>query len=146
MNTEQIRNRRGSERTRAASGVALGLGLLTVGLGVWALVAPRSFFDAVALFPPYHEHFLHDVGAFQIGLGAGLLLALRWRDGLRVALGAYAIGGGLHTVAHIADRDLGGRATDVPILGALALLALVALLSRARELRAEPDAEVRRRS
>jgi hypothetical protein len=36
--------------------------------GVWSLLLPRSF-DAFIDFPPYNEHLLHDVGAFQIGIG-----------------------------------------------------------------------------
>jgi hypothetical protein len=160
MSAEQIRSQEGpAQRMRAVNLVALGLSLFTAAVGAWALAAPRSFFDAVAVFPPYNEHFLHDVGAFQIGIGASLLLALRWRDGLMVALGAYAIGGGLHTVAHIIDSDLGGRAIDAPALAVLALLALVALSIRARELRESrgprpagerpidaPDASLRRQS
>lgn len=42
---------------------------------MWALVAPRSFFTSLATFEPYNPHLLHDIGAFQIGIGAVLLLA-----------------------------------------------------------------------
>lgn len=45
-------------------------GTATTIAGIWALLAPRSFAGAVNF--PEHEHFLHDVGAFQIGLGAML--------------------------------------------------------------------------
>ena len=51
-----------------------------VGFGLWAFVDPRSFYDALATFKPYNKHFLHDIGAFQIGIGAGLYAATRWRD------------------------------------------------------------------
>lgn len=69
-------------------------GLLLLGLGLWAMASPAAFFDAIATFEPYNRHFLQDVGAFQIGLGAVLLLALSGRDGLAVALVGVGIGSG----------------------------------------------------
>jgi hypothetical protein len=42
------------------------------------MVDPRSFFTALAAFEPYNQHFIQDIGAFQIGLGAVLLLAGVW--------------------------------------------------------------------
>jgi hypothetical protein len=50
----------------------------TLAAGTWAGVAPRSFARFVDF--PYHQHFLHDLGAFQIGIGATVLAALAWRD------------------------------------------------------------------
>lgn len=61
-------------------------GLFMLAAGVWALVSPRSFADVVGF--AYSEHFLHDAGAFQIGIGVALLLALVWRDALATALAA----------------------------------------------------------
>jgi hypothetical protein len=43
--------------------------------GAWAFADPESFFDEVATFEPYNQHLIQDVGAFQIGLGAVLLIA-----------------------------------------------------------------------
>jgi hypothetical protein len=116
-----------------ARGVAAVLGVITVAIGAWALLAPQSFYDTIATFPPYNRHFLHDVGAFQLGLGAALLLALRVRDGLVVALGGYAVGGLAHAVSHLVDRDLGGRpAFDITSLTVLAALAILAIAARRR--------------
>jgi hypothetical protein len=130
----------GTERAAAPAvpagfvrGVAAVLGIVTAVLGAWALLAPRSFYDVVATFPPYNRHLIHDVGAFQLGIGATLLLALRWRDGLAVALGGYAVGAIVHTASHLVDSGLGGRpAFDIPGLTALAALAVVALVLRGR--------------
>jgi hypothetical protein len=36
---------------------------------------------SVATYPPFNEHLLHDIGAFNLGLGATLLLALAWPMG-----------------------------------------------------------------
>jgi hypothetical protein len=55
--------------------------------GIWAGAAPRSFARFVDF--PYHEHFLHDLGAFQIGIGVTLLVALAWRDAPTVALTGF---------------------------------------------------------
>jgi hypothetical protein len=47
--------------------------------GVWALALPASF-AAMIDFPPYNEHLLHDLGAFQIGIGVSLCLVVVWSD------------------------------------------------------------------
>ncbi len=119
----------------AAVTALVGLSLLA--LGAWALAFPSSFYDRIALFPPYNRHFLHDAGAFQIGLGATLLLALRWRDALLVALSGVGFGAALHALAHVIDRDLGGRGSDPFALGLLAALVIIAALLRWRTLRVE---------
>lgn len=107
--------------------VAIVGGITFVGLGVWAMLGPRSFFDAVATFEPYNRHFLQDIGAFQIGLGAVLLLAvLPGRvDGLALALLGVAIGATFHFISHIVGRDLGGTPeTDIPFFAVIAILLL----------------------
>src|SRR5829696_566811 len=83
-------------------------------VGVWAFLAPQSFYDNIATFEPYNRHFLHDAGAFSLGLGAVLLLALMtpW-DALRVALAGVGVGAVMHVVAHAVDTDLGGKSTDI---------------------------------
>ena len=55
---------------RLPRAVAVILGVAFVALGGWAMVDPRSFFAALAAFEPYNQHFLQDIGAFQVGLGA----------------------------------------------------------------------------
>jgi hypothetical protein len=109
--------------------VALVAGVSFIGLGVWALVAPHAFFDALAPFEPYNQHFLQDIGAFLIGLGAVLLLAgaTTRADPLAVALLGVGVGAALHAVSHIIGHDLGGRpATDIPLFTLVAALLLVA--------------------
>ena len=100
--------------------------------GLWAFFAPRSFFESVANFPPYNRHFLHDLGSFQIGIGATLLAALRWRDGLFVALTGTAVGAGFHAASHFIDESLGGRSTDPYSLLAFALLVVAGVALRRR--------------
>ncbi len=109
--------------------VAMAGGAGFVALGVWAMVDPRSFFDALARFEPYNQHFLQDIGAFQVGLGVVLLLAgLSVRaDGLTVALVGVGTAAALHAVSHIVGRDLGGTPErDIPAFAAMAILLLAA--------------------
>lgn len=116
------------ERAHLVSNLAAALfGLFTLALGVWALVDTSSFYENIAEFPPYNEHFLHDVGAFQIAVGAGLLLALVWQgDAVLAALGGAATGATAHAIAHVVDEDLGGRSSDPYTLGIIAVLLVIA--------------------
>jgi hypothetical protein len=122
---------RGAERFVAAVIVIAGLSMLVT--GVWSWAAPRSFARWVDF--PYHEHFLHDLGAFQIGIGVALLGALAWRDARTVALAAFLVANTVHAVNHANDLDLGGHASDAYAIGALSLLAGAALLIRVRQVR-----------
>jgi PPOX class probable F420-dependent enzyme len=107
-------------------------GGLTLVAGGWSLFAPASFAEAVRF--PVNVHFLHDLGAFQLGIGATLLLALAWRDGLALALAGFLVGNTVHAVNHAVDLHLGGRATDPFALAAVSLLVGVALAVRLGEL------------
>jgi hypothetical protein len=113
--------------------VVAAFGAFTFVFGLWALVAPVSFFDNIGHFEPYNRHFLHDVGAFQIGLGAALLFALAWRDdALLAVLGGAAAGATAHEIAHIADTGIGGRDSDPYTLGLIAVLLCVVFAWRLR--------------
>ncbi len=113
--------------------VALAGGLLMVGVGAWAMVDPRSFFDVVATYPPFNEHLLHDIGAFNLGLGAVLLLALVWSDALLVGLVGVGIGAAAHALAHWLDVHLGGTPADPWYVSALAAVLLVSGAVRWRQ-------------
>lgn len=94
-----------------------------VGPGLWALLAPESFAEQLAPYEPYNEHYVHDIGAFQIGIGAALVAAL-WRrsDAVFAALAGAAIGSAFHTATHFIDHDLGGKDTDVFVFGTVAIV------------------------
>lgn len=49
-----------------------------------------------------------------------------------VALTGFAVASGLHTVSHAIDDRLGGHASDVPSLGLLTLVAVVAIADHLR--------------
>jgi hypothetical protein len=109
-------------------------GTSMVAAGLWAGLAPRSFARFVAF--PYHQHFLHDLGAFQVGIGVTVLLALAWRDAATVALAGFLVANTLHALSHAIDQDLGGHPSDPWAIGAVSLLATAALVVRVRQPRA----------
>ena len=126
---------------RIPRAVAIVGGVTFIAVGVWAMVDPHSFFEAIATFDPYNQHFVQDLGAFQIGLGAVLLLAgIPGRaDGLTVALLGVGVGAALHTVSHLVGRDLGGTPeTDIPLFAGMAVLLLAAGALRWRHQRGSP--------
>ena len=111
-------------------------GLFMVAFGIWAFFAPVSFADFVAF--PYNRHLLHDVGAFQIGIGATVLLALLWADSIMVVLVGYLVGSSFHLASHIIDRHIGGHGYDLLVLGFLILIGLAGIYARARAGRTAP--------
>ena len=115
---------RASSRNDLVSSIVIAtFGIFTLALGVWALVDTSSFYDNIAEFPPYNRHLLHDVGAFQVGLGAALLFALIWRgDAILAALGGASAGAVTHWIAHVADDGMGGRSSDPYSLGIIAAI------------------------
>lgn len=129
---------RESNHTPPASGrvlttiVLLSSGAFMLLTGVWALVAPDSF-AGFAGFPP-SRHFVHDAGAFQIGLGVGLILATSWADAAATTLAGFFVANTIHAANHFADPSAKDQAADAWILVALSLLVLAALIQRLRAL------------
>src|SRR5687767_14454714 len=101
--------------------VALFAGVFMLALGLWALIDARSFYDQLATYPPYNVHLLHDIGAFQAGIGVALIVGPFAAHPLTVALLGGSAGFVLHAIAHIVDRDLGGRSSDPVLLSLFAL-------------------------
>ncbi len=113
-------------------GITLLAAAFMLAAGVWALFWPDSFAEAVRF--PDHTHFLHDLGAFQIGIGVTLALAVLWRDPLAVVLTGFLVANTIHAANHAVDLDLGGRDSDSWLLGLLSVLVAVALVRRVRQL------------
>jgi PPOX class probable F420-dependent enzyme len=107
-------------------------GVSTAGIGIWCLVDPGSFADLVGF--PTHQHFLHDVGAFQLGLGVGLLLSLIWADALATTLAGFIVADTVHTINHLLDLDLGGSVAQVWLLGVMSVALIAAFVIRLRQL------------
>lgn len=125
-------NRSGALARTYLSAVTALVGLATVGIGTWCLIGPSSFAAAVGF--ETHLHFLHDVGAFQLGLGITLLLALIWADALATALAGFIVANTVHTVNHLLDLDLGGSVAQAWVLGAVSVALVVAFVLRLHQL------------
>ncbi|OBB08363.1 PPOX class F420-dependent enzyme [Mycobacteriaceae bacterium 1482268.1] len=125
-------NREGTAARVYVTTVTALLGLLTIVIGLWCLIDPGSFARSVGFAD--HEHFLHDLGAFQIGLGATLLLALIWSDALLTAIAGFFVANAIHTVNHVMDLDLGGSPAQAWLLGAASVALAVAFALRLRQL------------
>ena len=108
--------------------------LILIASGLFAMLAPETFFNLVALYPPYNRHFIHDIGAFLLGLGGGLAFALTLTDALLVALAANAVGAVAHFISHVVDRELGGLPTDPVTMGVFALVLVSLAVWRARQI------------
>ncbi|MGH2957222.1 MAG: hypothetical protein ACRDL6_09525 [Solirubrobacterales bacterium] len=98
--------------------VAFGLYLL--GISLFGVVAPGTFFDELGRFGPRNDHYIHDVAAFQAAAGLLLLLSVRWRSWRVPALLVAALQFGLHALSHLVD--LGDA--DPRYVGVLELVAL----------------------
>jgi PPOX class probable F420-dependent enzyme len=133
-----VRGRTGASGQRGGHGFVLAVGFFSgtfmIGAGLWALLAPGSF-AGFADFPPYNHHFLHDLGAFQLGIGVTLLLALIWRDALALGLAGFLVSNSVHAVNHAVDLHLGGHGHGDWMAPAVLSMAVVAALwLRLREL------------
>ena len=106
--------------------------------GVFALVSPSGFYEAVARFEPYNAHFLQDIGAFQIGLGAVLMFgALLTSDALAATTLGVGVGAVAHLISHLVGLDAGGTPLiDVPFFTLLGAVLLVAGVRRLRAVEA----------
>jgi hypothetical protein len=128
---------------RAGPPVAWAVVAFWVVSGVWAFLAPRSFYDRLATFPPYNVHFIHDIGAFSIGLGVAIALAVamvgRWHPA-RSALVAVGVGSILHLLSHVLDYEIKPSVTDLLGLGLFTAITFVAASSFAADGRDDPSA------
>ena len=111
------------------------VGLVVLATGLWSFLAPHSFYDTIATYPPYNRHLFHDIGAFTIGLGSAFLFAIWVRSALTVAIAANAVAAVLHGVSHIVDRDLGGKSSDPWLLSAVGLALAIPAIGRLRRAR-----------
>lgn len=116
--------------------IALGyLIIVTAQIGVWALVAPQSFYDDfpglgrawVSVDGPYNEHLVRDVGALNLALLVLFVFAwIRLDRQLVTIAGVVALAWGIpHAVYHLANTD-GFTDSDLAIsLSGVVLYAVV---------------------
>lgn len=99
---------------RSTDGWTWALGLFALGNvanGLWMLVDPAGWYAnlpaAVPDFGPLNEHFVRDIGAAYVTIGAALGCAA-WIATARVlAVGLAALFSGLHALGHVHDTVRG---------------------------------------
>ena len=132
--------------------IALGyLIVVALELGVWALLAPQSFYDSfpglgrawVSVDGPYNEHLVRDVGALNLAIAALLIATFirMSRDLVIVSAIASLIWGVPHLLYHAFNRDgletsdfvasLGGLGFSLVVAFGLAMFARNGQLERA---------------
>ena len=116
--------------------IALGyLIVVTTQIALWALAAPRSFYDDfpglgrawVSIDGPYNEHLVRDVGALNLALAVVLIATfVRLGRDLAMIAGLATLAWGVpHTVYHLANTD-GLSGSDIALsLGGLVLFAVI---------------------
>jgi len=124
-----------------------------LGVGLWAQVAPRSFYEDfpgggrawVAVDGPYNEHLVRDVGGLNLGLAFVAALALVTGSVLvaRAAGGAALIYGVPHLVYHAARLDLYDATDAVANVVALTIAASAGLVALAAPSPDPPDRPAR---
>jgi hypothetical protein len=133
-------------KTRITSvSVRAGLGILAAlqaVVGVWALLAPVSFYTSfpaaghgwVALLPPYNEHLIRDVG--ELSLALTVVLAAAAVSGQRLlsavavcALAVYAVPHAVYHALHLEGFPTGDAVAQMVGIGLhLALVGVVGWL------------------
>jgi hypothetical protein len=116
--------------------MALGLGVPQLSTGVWAILAPRSFFDdfpgfgpsLVGAEPPFNRHLITDVGAAFLATGVALVVAavIARRTAVRLALVTYLVFAVPHTTYH-AGHEADGLSSGEDVLNVTLLLSGVGL-------------------
>lgn len=115
---------------------------VSVQLGIWAALAPRSFYDDfpgfgrewVRVDGPYNEHLVRDFGALNLALAVVTIAALITLSrplviAVAVAWLAWSVP---HFVYHLRHLDMfsstGDKGANVFLLGSLPVLAVVVLV------------------
>jgi hypothetical protein len=127
MNTSTIAHT--SIRITAAQVIVALAGAMHLLVGLAMLLAPMWFFVTIGTFPPFNRHYTGDMGAFQLALGAGLLLAARSPARQRLLVAVAAGGNLVHLLNHAYDALLSRASLSYWLADAGPLLVLtVALL------------------
>lgn len=133
MATSASTGARTAAGTDLVAAVLLATGAAALLTGVWAFLSPGSFYDVIATYPPRNDHFLRDVGSFNVALGAAAVYGARraaWRAPM---LGILAVQYALHTISHLInvdDADPKGLGVGTFVLLLAVTIALAALFAK----------------
>ena len=133
------------------------LGVPQAGIGIWAIVTPRGWYDSfpgaghhwLPAFGPYNEHFAVDAGAGLLAAGVLAIVAVVWleRRVVQVAMIGFLAWSVPHAIYHLTALDALDAGDNVVNVGLLALTVVVpvVLLATAGGI-PEPGAQAPRRS
>ena len=143
--TKQAWTMRGSHNLKRRQRIRAGLVFLAAGQGIsgiWALAAPRSFYDDfpgaglgwVVAIPKYSEHLVRDVGAFNLAFAFLFLWVAAGLDrtAVRGALLAWLVFAIPHLVFHLFHLDAlssNSKIIQLIALGITVLLPIALLVS-----------------
>jgi len=115
-----------------------GLAFVALELGVWATVAPRSFYNSfpgggrhwVAVDGPYNEHLMRDFGGLNLALALVTIVALvvGTRMLVATAAGAWLVWSVPHIAYHAANLGVYGTSDQVANMFTLALAVVIPVL------------------
>ena len=111
----------------------LALAASSLALGLFIVVAPGAFFDAIADFGPRNDHDLRDNAAFYLAAAAGLAVAAGRPSWRAPVLALVTLQYGIHALNHLLDIGDAEPSWIGPLDAALLLggTALLALMFRA---------------
>ena len=102
------------------------LGAYHLLLGVAMVAAPRTFFDDVATYGAFNDHYIRDVASFYLALGVVMLVAVAKVSWQTPLLAFATLQYALHLVNHlwdVSDTDPGwlgpANAVALALIGAL---------------------------
>lgn len=81
----------------------IAAGALYLVVGVLAFLVPGTFYSELAAFPPENQHFIRDLGTWNVALGVAALYAAQRESWRRPMLWIVAAQYALHTVSHVID-------------------------------------------
>jgi hypothetical protein len=115
-----------------------GLAFVALQLGVWATVAPHSFYTSfpgggrhwVAVDGPYNEHLMRDFGGLNLALALVTIAALvvGTRALVATAAGAWLVWSVPHIAYHAANLGVYGTSDQVANMFTLALAVVIPIL------------------
>lgn len=111
----------------------LALAASSILLGLWQVLAPGSFFDAIADFGPRNDHDLRDVASFYLAAGIALAIAAGRPSWRAPVLALVTLQYGIHALNHLLDVGDADPSWIGPLDAALliATTGLLAVLLRA---------------
>jgi hypothetical protein len=128
---------------RAQAWLRAGLVLLAVlngGQGIWAYLAPRSFYDGVptvSRYPPFSQHFATDFGGLQLAMmvvmgAAALLMERHLVITALIAFLVYALTHLIFHLTHLMGMTGSALVLNTAGLGVVAAIPAVLLIIAAR--------------